>query len=101
MDIPALADLTPEQTAKAAEFLDILKGAQSAGKNWWAESQLRQIDLLVAANKEIARLRLALAAREPVDEPPATHPNGAPLFAPDGTMLDDKGNRSVFDDVDK
>lgn len=59
MDIPALADLTPEQTAKAAEFLDILKGAQAAGKEWWAESQLRQIDLLVAANKEIARLRLS------------------------------------------
>lgn len=28
------------------------------------------------------------------------HPNGAPVFAPDGTMLDDKGNRSIFDDVD-
>ena len=50
-----------------------------------------------------------------VDEPPAygeesraeyqrqsemRHPNGAPKYAPDGTMLDDKGNRSVFDDVD-
>lgn len=28
------------------------------------------------------------------------HPNGAPQFAPDGTMLDEKGNRSIFDDVD-
>ncbi len=29
------------------------------------------------------------------------HDNGAPMFAPDGTMLDDKGNRSIFDDVDE
>jgi hypothetical protein len=28
------------------------------------------------------------------------HPNGAPMFAPNGTMLDADGNRSVFDDVD-
>lgn len=28
------------------------------------------------------------------------HPNGAPMWAPDGTLLDDKGNRSIFDDVD-
>lgn len=30
----------------------------------------------------------------------ATHANGKPKYAPDGTLLDDKGNRSVFDDVD-
>lgn len=29
------------------------------------------------------------------------HPNGAPMFAPDGMMLDDQGNRSIFDDVDQ
>lgn len=29
------------------------------------------------------------------------HPNGAPMFATDGTMLDDLGNRSIFDDVDE
>lgn len=28
------------------------------------------------------------------------YPNGAPKFAPDGTLLDDKGNRSIFDDID-
>lgn len=26
--------------------------------------------------------------------------NGAPMFTPDGTMLDANGNRSIFDDVD-
>jgi hypothetical protein len=29
------------------------------------------------------------------------HPNGAPMYAPDGMMLDEHGNRSVFDDVDQ
>lgn len=28
------------------------------------------------------------------------HANGAPMFAADGMMLDDQGNRSIFDDVD-
>jgi len=28
------------------------------------------------------------------------YPNGAPMFAPDGMMLDDKGDRSIFDDID-
>jgi len=27
------------------------------------------------------------------------HTNGAPKFSPTGTLLDDKGNRSIFDDV--
>lgn len=29
------------------------------------------------------------------------HPNGAPKWAPDGTLLDEQGNRSIFDDVDE
>lgn len=28
------------------------------------------------------------------------HPNGAPMYAADGTLLDSEGNRSIFDDVD-
>lgn len=30
----------------------------------------------------------------------ATYENGQPMFAPDGTMLDSNGNRSIFDDID-
>lgn len=42
------------------------------------------------------------AARAEYDRQAAVrHPNGAPMFAPDGTMLDDKGARSIFDDVDE
>lgn len=29
------------------------------------------------------------------------YPNGRPKFTVDGTMLDDRGNRSIFDDVDQ
>lgn len=43
----------------------------------------------------------AQANAEYAREAAARHPNGTPLFAPDGTMLDDSGNRSVFDDVDE
>lgn len=34
------------------------------------------------------------------EESEMKHPNGAPMFSSDGTMLDEKGNRSIFDDVD-
>lgn len=29
------------------------------------------------------------------------HKNGAPVFASNGTMLDENGNRSIFDDIDE
>lgn len=29
------------------------------------------------------------------------HDNGKPMFNSDGMMLDEKGNRSIFDDVDE
>ena len=29
------------------------------------------------------------------------HPNGQPKFSPNGAMLDENGNRSIFDDVDQ
>lgn len=38
---------------------------------------------------------------EIIDTKMAHYANGAPMFADDGTMLDDKGNRSIFDDVDE
>jgi hypothetical protein len=28
------------------------------------------------------------------------HDNGSPKFATDGTLIDDRGNRSIFHDVD-
>lgn len=35
------------------------------------------------------------------DERAAKHPNGQRMFSEDRTMLNDKGNRSIFDDVDQ
>ena len=32
---------------------------------------------------------------------PKKHPNGQRMFTVDGTMLDEHGNRSIFDDVDE
>lgn len=32
---------------------------------------------------------------------PKQYPNGQRMFTPGGMMLDDKGNRSIFDDVDE
>jgi hypothetical protein len=29
------------------------------------------------------------------------HRNGAPMFSPTGMMLDEHGNRAIFDDVDE
>ena len=31
---------------------------------------------------------------------PVKHPNGAPMYDETGMMLDDQGNRSIFDDID-
>lgn len=42
---------------------------------------------------EEVRAQYAEEARE-------KHANGTLKYAPDGTMLDEKGNRSIFDDVD-
>lgn len=36
-----------------------------------------------------------------VEQRTARYPNGAPMYAGDGMMLDENGNRSVFDDVDQ
>lgn len=38
---------------------------------------------------------------ELVREDGLVHQNGMAKWSKDGTLLDDKGNRSVFDDVDK
>jgi hypothetical protein len=35
------------------------------------------------------------------EERQAKYPNGQRMFSEDRTMLDDKGNRSIFDDVDR
>lgn len=29
------------------------------------------------------------------------HPSGAPMYSAEGMLLDDQGNRSIFDDIDE
>lgn len=65
-----------------------------AGDNLWVEFESGRGGYDTWAADEVNRV-------DPADEtPPSAYPNGAPMFATDGTMLDDKGNRSIFDDVD-
>lgn len=44
--------------------------------------------------------RLTYLARR-IKKTSMKHLNGRPKFSLDGTMLDDNGNRSIFDDVDE
>lgn len=41
------------------------------------------------------------AAKSAADRLNKVHSNGAPMFDYTGMMLDDQGDRSIFDDVDK
>lgn len=50
---------------------------------------------------EIEELIVVKINEKIVDRLKAKYPNEAPMFAPDGTMLDEHGNRSIFDDIDK
>lgn len=64
----------------------------------------REVSVTVAEVKnaseaaKVAILRLDVRTEEQRHD---KHPNGAPLWSPDGTMLDEHGNRSIFDDVDQ
>lgn len=75
--------LTPQEEA----IRDCVESIETMG----ADARLTDaINLLHAAREKVA---------DYVDER-VLYPNGAPRYAPDGMMLDQSGNRSVFDDVD-
>lgn len=61
------------------------------------KSRLSRARAAIAVHLEEFRQQ-ELRAKHEADE--KTYPNGAPMYAPDGMMLDDDGNRSIFDDVD-
>lgn len=48
-----------------------------------------------------SRLFRARAALAVARQKRFVHPNGQTKFALDGTLLDEQGNRSIFDDVDQ
>lgn len=84
------------ETQLSKEHVAILMQHDVAGRGYLAIAT----DLGVSVGTVKSRLHRArqslnlLRAR-------ATHPNGKPKFAEDGTMLDERGNRSIFDDVDQ
>lgn len=89
---------TPEQIGAHAGALtsndvDILLG----WANGWSYADLvLHLDIkLGTVRSRLNRARLKLMPLV------YKHPNGAPMYAPDGTMLDENGNRSIFDDVDE
>lgn len=64
----------------------------------------REVSVLVAEIKDHSDVAKVTILRPDVrtDEQRATkYPNGQPMWSPDGTMLDEYGNRSIFDDVDQ
>ena len=64
----------------------------------------REVSVMVAEIKDHSDLAKVAVIRPDVrtDEQRATkHPNGQHQWSPDGTLLDENGNRSIFDDLDK
>jgi primosomal protein N' len=64
----------------------------------------REVSVTVAEIKDHSEVATASIARLDVrtdEQRAAKHPNGQHQWSPDGTLLDENGNRSIFDDVDR
>ncbi|PWJ88425.1 hypothetical protein C8D77_111148 [Mesorhizobium loti] len=62
-----------------------------------AESELAKVAILRIAEPENPPVVDVRTEEQRADK----HPNGQPMWAPSGTLLDERGNRSIFDDVDQ
>lgn len=88
---------TPEHIGAHAgsltsDQLDVLLGYA----NGWNYSDLAvRLELKLGTVK--SRLNRARAKLMPL----LKHPNGKPMFGEDGTMLNEDGTRSIFDDLDE
>ncbi|PBB96697.1 hypothetical protein [Mesorhizobium sp. WSM3862] len=64
----------------------------------------RETSVTVAEIKDhsdVAKISIVGIDKRTDEQRAAKHPNGRHVWAPDGTLLDENGNRSIFDDVDK
>ncbi|WP_457154332.1 primosomal protein N' family DNA-binding protein [Mesorhizobium sp. P5_C1] len=64
----------------------------------------REISVTVAEVKtesELAKVAILRIDVRTDEQRAAKHPNGVQKWSPDGTLLDENGNRSIFDDVDQ
>ena len=64
----------------------------------------REVSVQVAEVKthsELAKVEILRLDVRTDEQRASKHPNGAHVWSPDGTLLDENGNRSIFDDVDQ
>ena len=64
----------------------------------------REVSVVVAEIKthsELAKVEILRVDVRTDEQRQQKHPNGVHMWAPDGTMLDESGNRSISDDVDQ
>lgn len=64
----------------------------------------REVSVQVAevkTNSDVAKVAIMRIDVRTDEQRAAKHPNGQQMWAPDGTMVDEHGNRSIFDDVDQ
>lgn len=96
---PAFSDLARETLARIIE--DCARAqAQGHGDGAWFWEYRQEANEAPKAGFPPLTLYLGDDGLVRFDQD-RTYPNGARMFAPDGTMLDDQGNRSIFDDVDQ
>ena len=80
----------------SSEHTTVLMQHDVAGRNYLTIATELGISFgTVKSRLNRARIKLNLLRAR------AVYPNGKPKFAEDGTMLDERGNRSIFDDVDE
>lgn len=94
-----------------SEMIAMVRGSETVamclGSGPWQRKYTRAVQTCTAFAKNSAGA---------VDDPPnygevsraeydrqaeSRYPGGQPMYAPDGTMLDELGNRSIFDDIDE
>ena len=76
----------------------------AAGERVMIPMRGREVSVLVTEVKDhsdAAKVSISRIDVRTDEQRQQKHPNGVHMWAPDGTMLDESGNRSISDDVDQ
>lgn len=65
------------------------------------ETKVEVMEIKTESEKASASILRLVEDLRTDEERAAKYPNGQRMYSEDRTMLDDKGNRSIFDDVDR